>query len=84
MQTWIRANIGALKERMTAAENNITNILGRLGGLSLVKLTKSEYEAMESHDPNTLYVVVDPEPEPEPEPEPTKTKKTTKRSVKNG
>ena len=84
MQTWIRANIGALKERMTAAENNITNILGRLGGLSLVKLTKSEYEAMESHDPNTLYVVV-ADPEPEPEPEPTKTtKKTTKRSVKNG
>lgn len=80
MQTWIRANIGALKERMTAAENNITNILGRLGGLSLVKLTKSEYEAMESHDPNTLYVVV-----ADPEPEPTKTKtKTTKRSVKNG
>lgn len=80
MQTWIRANIGALKERMTAAENNITNILGRLGGLSLVKLTKSEYEAMETHDPNTLYVVV-----ADPEPEPTKTKtKTTKRSVKNG
>lgn len=80
MQTWIRANIGALKERMTIAENNITNILGRLGGLSLVKLTKSEYEAMESHDPNTLYVVV-----ADPEPEPTKTKtKTTKRSVKNG
>jgi hypothetical protein len=79
MQTWIRANIGALKERMTAAENSITSILGRLGGLSLVKLTKSEYEAMESHDPNTLYVVV-----ADPEPTETTAKTTKKRSVKNG
>lgn len=79
MQTWIRANIGALKERVTNAENNIASLNARLGGLSLVKLTKSEYEAMSAHDPNTLYVVVaDPEPT-------TVTEKTTKkRSVKNG
>lgn len=79
MQTWIRANIGALKDRMTKAENDIADINTRLGGLSLVKLTKSEYDAMSSHDPNTLYVVVaDPEPT-------TSTAKTTKkRSAKNG
>ncbi len=79
MQTWIKANIGSLKDRMTKAENDITDLNRRMGGLSLVKLTKSEYEAMSSHDPNTLYVVV-----ADPEPTETTAKTTKKRSVKNG
>lgn len=79
MQTWIKANIGSLKDRMTKAENDIADINTRLGGLSLVKLTKSEYEAMSTHDPNTLYVVVGV-----PEPTTATTKTTKKRSAKNG
>ena len=78
MQTWIKANIGSLKDRMTKAENDIADLNRRMGGLTLVKLTKSEYEAIAEHDPNTLYVVVaDPETV-------TATKTTKKRSVKNG
>lgn len=78
MQTWIKANIGSLKDRITKAEKDIADLDRRMGGLTLVKLTKSEYEAMAAHDPNTLYVVVaDPEPT-------TAAKTTKKRSVKNG
>lgn len=77
MQTWIRANIGALKERAGTAETNITNILARLGGISIVKCTTSEYGAMSTHDPNTLYVVLDDDTTDN-----TTVKKTTKRSAK--
>lgn len=79
MQTWIKANIGSLKDRMTKAENDIADLNRRMGGLSLVKLTKSEYEAIEIYDPNTLYVVV-----ADPEPTTATTKTTKKRSAKNG
>lgn len=79
MQTWIKANIGSLKDRMTKAENDIADLDRRMGGLTLVKLTKSEYEAIAVHDPNTLYVVV-----ADPEPTTAAAKTTKKRSVKNG
>lgn len=34
----------------------------KLGGLSLVKLTQAEYDALETKDPNTLYIIVKSEP----------------------
>lgn len=30
-----------------------------LGGLSFVKCTQDEYDAMESHDANTVYFIVE-------------------------
>ena len=44
-----------LNERTTA---NTT----ALGGLSLVKLTQAEYDALETKDPNTLYIIVKGDP----------------------
>lgn len=29
-----------------------------LGGLSFVKCTQAEYDAMETHDTNTVYIIV--------------------------
>lgn len=40
----------------TGAE--IDAAVDRIGDISLVKCTQSEYDAMISHDANTLYIVV--------------------------
>lgn len=45
MQTWIKANIGKLIEWF--------------GGMKLRKISKSEYEALDPKDPDTLYTVID-------------------------
>lgn len=94
MQTWIKANIGDLKTRMTNAEiaisggepytnnsdldervtglenavgvpytnsNNIstrlTSLESAIGGYTLWVGTKSQYEAITSPDPNTIYFI---------------------------
>jgi hypothetical protein len=43
-----------LQDTITATEANTT----ALGGLSLVKLTQSEYDALATKDNSTLYVIV--------------------------
>ena len=43
-------------ESVTAAALN--NLNGRFGGLSLVKLTQTEYNNLQTKDSNTLYVIV--------------------------
>ena len=43
-------------EEITSAAVNELNI--SLGGLSLVKLTQSEYNALTTKDNNTLYIIV--------------------------
>lgn len=35
----------------------LTYLNSRLGGLTLVPLTQSEYDALSSHDENTLYII---------------------------
>lgn len=37
---------------------NVSAITGRLGGLSFVKCTQTEYDNMSSHDANTIYFIV--------------------------
>lgn len=44
-------------ESVTAAALN--NLNNKFGGLSLVKLTQAEYDALTTKDNNTLYVIVD-------------------------
>ena len=31
----------------------------KLSGLTIVKITQAEYEALETKDPNTLYLIVE-------------------------
>lgn len=40
----------------TGAE--IDAAVDRIGSISLVKCTQAEYDAMISHDPNTLYIII--------------------------
>ena len=39
--------------------NQVNAILSRLGGLSFRKLTQTQYDNMQSHDGNTLYIITD-------------------------
>ena len=43
-----------LQDTITATAANTT----ALGGLSLIKLTQAEYDALATKDSNTLYVIV--------------------------
>lgn len=40
-------------------QEKIENTEAALGGLSLVKLTQAEYDALETKDSNTLYIILD-------------------------
>ena len=51
MQTWIRANIGALKNRCTILES-------RTGTNISEPMTIDEYNAIDPKDPNTIYIVI--------------------------
>ena len=39
------------------AARNASNAVTALGGLKLVKLTQSQYDALQTKDPNTLYII---------------------------
>ena len=39
------------------AARNASNAVTALGGLKLVKLTQSAYDALQTKDPNTLYII---------------------------
>jgi len=43
---------------LNATINRVTALETALGGLSLLKCTQAEYDAMSTHDVNTLYVIV--------------------------
>lgn len=47
----------AEKTSWDGAATNASNAVTALGGLKLVKLTQSEYDALQTKDPNTLYIV---------------------------
>lgn len=57
----------ALETRMTSVESSVANIPNeieeqfndRIGSTKIVNLTQSEYEALETKDPNTMYFVVE-------------------------
>lgn len=61
----LNASISALSTSMDTKEEVISRALNslntRLGGLSLIKITQSEYAALVTKDPNVLYVVI-PDP----------------------
>lgn len=47
----------AEKVSWNGAATNASNAVTALGGLKLVKLTQSEYDALQTKDPNTLYII---------------------------
>lgn len=47
----------AEKTSWDGAATNASNAVTALGGLKLVKLSQSEYDALQTKDPNTLYIV---------------------------
>jgi len=49
----------AEKTSWNGAATNASNAITALGGLSLVKLTQSEYDDLVTKDNSTLYVIVD-------------------------
>ena len=49
----------AEKTSWNGAATNASNAVTALGGLSLVKLTQAEYDALATKDSNTLYIISD-------------------------
>ena len=47
----------AEKASWDGAATNASNAVTALGGLKLVKLTQSQYDALQTKDPNTLYII---------------------------
>ena len=45
------------KASWDGAATNASNAVTALGGLKLVKLTQSEYDGLQTKDPNTLYII---------------------------
>ena len=45
------------KASWDGAATNASNAVTALGGLKLVKLSQSQYDALQTKDPNTLYIV---------------------------
>lgn len=48
----------AEKVSWDGAATNASNAVTALGGLKLVKLTQSQYDALQTKDANTLYIIV--------------------------
>ena len=47
----------AEKASWDGAATNASNAVTALGGLKLVKLSQSQYDALQTKDPNTLYII---------------------------
>ena len=47
----------AEKTSWDGAATNASNAVTALGGLKLVKLSQSQYDALQTKDPNTLYII---------------------------
>ena len=50
-------NIAGLSTRVAQVETGVQNNTSALGGFSFVALTKTQYDALETKDPNTVYLV---------------------------
>ena len=50
-------NIAGLNTRMAQAETGVANNSRALGGFSFVALTQTQYDALGTKDPNTVYLV---------------------------
>ena len=48
----------AEKVSWDGAATNASNAVTALGGIKLVKLNQSEYDALQTHDASTLYIIV--------------------------
>ena len=57
----IAAEVLQLFSTVEALENRIETVENQLNGFTFVKCTQSEYEAMQSHDENTVYLIVEEE-----------------------
>lgn len=51
------ANIAGLSTRVAQTEAGLQNNTSALGGFSFVALTQTQYDALETKDPNTVYLV---------------------------
>ena len=50
-------NIAGLSTRVAQTETGLQNNTSALGGFSFVALTQTQYDALETKDPNTVYLV---------------------------
>lgn len=50
-------NIAGLSTRVAQVETGVQNNTRALGGFSFVALTQAQYDALETKDPNTVYLV---------------------------
>ena len=50
-------NIAGLNTRMAQVETGVANNSRALGGFSFVALTQTQYDALGTKDPNTVYLV---------------------------
>lgn len=50
--------ISSIGAEIRTIDSEISSVAERLGGLTIVKLSKTEYDGMSSHDVNTLYIVM--------------------------
>ena len=53
----LKSKVQTLESSLSAAEQKITALESALGGLKLVQLTQSEYDALTTKDANTLYFI---------------------------
>ena len=51
------SNIAGLNTRVAQAETGVANNTRALGGFSFVSLTQTQYDALGTKDPNTVYLV---------------------------
>lgn len=51
------SNIAGLNTRVAQVETGVANNSRALGGFSFVALTQTQYDALETKDPNTVYLV---------------------------
>ena len=51
------SNIAGLNTRMAQVETGVANNSRALGGFSFVALTQTQYDALGTKDPNTVYLV---------------------------
>ena len=46
-------------EMRTAIAENFDYLKNASGGIQAVKCTQEEYDAMQTHDPDTLYIIIE-------------------------
>lgn len=54
----ITDSVASTSSRIAASAKSVSQISNRLGGLSFVPCSQTEYDGLADKDPNTLYVIV--------------------------